>query len=390
MFGGGGECKVTSKCSFWWKDILKIISSYSLDPIVAYSRFSIHNGFNTPFWEAMWLEDFTLKEAFPELYKISRLKNVSVAAMEGWDDGEWKWGDFGVCDVGADDFILVEEAATLKGRVEGFRGWLEGKDSVVWGENLDSEFSVASCYNFYDKLRIPYGPSTRHDEAFGLLWKFEVPFKIMEFGWRLFHNRLLMKDLLVVRGISILLDDLKCIFKKGEVYEIGSSLACYYLNYLVMWNLKLPPKIKVFTWRLFIDRLPTRDNLLKRGVTSVVCPNCVMCGSSLESSSHLFFFCQEVKAVWNYVFTWLDIAEEITVDDFLRFEVIQEKALGGKRRIAINFVWIATLWCIWLMRNAMIFRGEIFSFEVVCTNIVFLSWRWLGCGYTKFKPNYYE
>ncbi|XP_058734139.1 uncharacterized protein LOC131605852 [Vicia villosa] len=157
-----------------------------------------------------------------------------------------------------------------------------------------------------------------------------------------------------------------------------------------MWDLKLPPKIKVFAWRFFIDRLPTRDQLLKRGVALVSCPNCVLCGSSLESSSHLFFNCQEVKAVWNHVFFWLGIPEEINVEDLFCFEVIQDKVKCSKRRITINFVWVATIWSLWLMRNAMIFRGEVFSFDVVCTNIVFLSWRWLYCGYTKFKPNYYE
>ena len=33
----------------------------------------------------------------------------------------------------------------------------------------------------------------------------------------------------------------------------------------LLWNMKIPPKDAVFTWKLLRDRLPTRANLTRRG-----------------------------------------------------------------------------------------------------------------------------
>src|SRR4051812_15495217 len=96
MFRGDGGNRVSSKCSFWWKDIINSVHFTFLDPIENFCRFSVHNAFSTPFWEARWLREWSLKETFPDIYELSRLKFVSVAVMGGWNDEEWQWGDFGV------------------------------------------------------------------------------------------------------------------------------------------------------------------------------------------------------------------------------------------------------------------------------------------------------
>ncbi|XP_058764508.1 uncharacterized protein LOC131637959 [Vicia villosa] len=59
-------------------------------------RFLIHNGFNTSFWDVKWLNGMVLKEEFPSLSEASCLKTVSVAAMGGWVDNKWIWGDCGI------------------------------------------------------------------------------------------------------------------------------------------------------------------------------------------------------------------------------------------------------------------------------------------------------
>lgn len=34
----------------------------------------------------------------------------------------------------------------------------------------------------------------------------------------------------------------------------------------VMWEVKAPPKVKIFTWRVFLDRLSTRVQLIKKSI----------------------------------------------------------------------------------------------------------------------------
>ncbi|XP_058750806.1 uncharacterized protein LOC131623814 [Vicia villosa] len=89
MCRGERGSKIPYSALFWWKDILKVGSSSPFDPIVNCSRVFIHNGYNSSFWDSIWLEgDIPLKVEFPELFKESLLKNVSVAGMGGWVEGE--------------------------------------------------------------------------------------------------------------------------------------------------------------------------------------------------------------------------------------------------------------------------------------------------------------
>lgn len=98
MIGGGtglsNYYSSSSFFSFWWKDILKIKKSFYCDPIVDCCRFSVNNGFNTPFWEAKWLVGASLKVIFLDLFEASSLMYVSVASMGSWGEEGWKWGDF--------------------------------------------------------------------------------------------------------------------------------------------------------------------------------------------------------------------------------------------------------------------------------------------------------
>ncbi|XP_058767768.1 uncharacterized protein LOC131641483 [Vicia villosa] len=166
-----GNCTKYSSFSNWWRDIVYIGNFFSRDPIVKCYLFYVHNGYTTPFWESCWLSEEALKNVFPELFEASCLKGVSVGP---------------------------------KGR--------NGADAVSWTFGIDTTFTVASCYQFNLMDFIPYGPVNKHDEAFGILWKAEVPFKIKAFGWRLFLDRLPTKELLMYRGIPISLDNLKCVF----------------------------------------------------------------------------------------------------------------------------------------------------------------------------------
>jgi hypothetical protein len=65
-----------------------------------------------------------------------------------------------------------------------------------------------------------------------------------------------------------------------------------------MWAAKLPLKIRIFTWQLTLNRLPTREVLAHRRGPSD--GRCALCGA-IESASHLFFNCYLAKFVWSVV-----------------------------------------------------------------------------------------
>ena len=54
-----------------------------------------------------------------------------------------------------------------------------------------------------------------------------------------------------------------------------------------LWHKDVPLKVVLFAWRLFRDRLPTKDNLHRRGVIDHASTVCVSGCGSMESSNHL-------------------------------------------------------------------------------------------------------
>lgn len=66
-----------------------------------------------------------------------------------------------------------------------------------------------------------------------------------------------------------------------------------------LWRTSIPSKVVVFVWRLLLERLPTRDALLRRGIISAyhnIC--CVFCFANDESVSDVFFSCPFAYNIW--------------------------------------------------------------------------------------------
>jgi hypothetical protein len=75
-----------------------------------------------------------------------------------------------------------------------------------------------------------------------------------------------------------------------------------------IWESSAPSKIVVFSWQLFHNRLPTKDNLFRRGVLDhKVGGNCVWCDSSPRSAKHLFAHCWFGHRVWYEIFKWFGV-----------------------------------------------------------------------------------
>lgn len=67
-----------------------------------------------------------------------------------------------------------------------------------------------------------------------------------------------------------------------------------------MWHLKIPPKIRIFSWRACMNALPTLQNLRRRGVnTDKLCP---LCNESIKCTTHALLLCEKEKEVWS---NWL-------------------------------------------------------------------------------------
>ena len=140
----------------------------------------------------------------------------------------------------------------------------------------------------------------------------------------------------------------------GLPFNIGDTL----ISDDILWRKYVPLKVWIFAWRLFRNRLPTKGNLLWRGIIQHDDQMCVgECGVQ-ETAVHLFLNCGIFGKIWQMVRYWLGVYTTLPatiMDHFLQFG----SALGhGKRRKSfMSLIWFASSWVLWKERNNRIFRG---------------------------------
>jgi hypothetical protein len=71
-----------------------------------------------------------------------------------------------------------------------------------------------------------------------------------------------------------------------------------------IWHSFIPPSSSFVVWRALHDRLPTDENLIKRGCTVVSV--CSLCLAGLETTSHLFLSCSFAAQLWNWLGTMFE------------------------------------------------------------------------------------
>ncbi|XP_058755548.1 uncharacterized protein LOC131628736 [Vicia villosa] len=150
----------------------------------------------------------------------------------------------------------------------------------------------------------------------------------------------------------------------------------------MMWKMEVPFKIKAFAWRFFVNRLPTKDLLVYRGInfpTSNL--NCVFCNMHLEDKDHMFFKCDVIKVVWKEIDMWVDYPswkEEESISFFMEWN--SKGRVKGIKVGKLEVFWLATCWIIWLIRNGYCFRNDSWNINNIVWNIKILSWRWSSFG----------
>ena len=144
----------------------------------------------------------------------------------------------------------------------------------------------------------------------------------------------------------------------------------------------------LFAWRLFWDRLPTKDNLFCCGVLDQNSLECVAGCGSVESSVHLLLHCNFFASVWHIIYNWLGIsagAPQHFPDHFIQFSYLA--SLSKVRQSILQVIWFATVWKIWKERNNRLFIDKICSVTQVVDKIKFLTFMWLKTNFNTLPFN---
>ncbi|PNX57055.1 70 kDa peptidyl-prolyl isomerase, partial [Trifolium pratense] len=74
----------------------------------------------------------------------------------------------------------------------------------------------------------------------------------------------------------------------------------------LIWHRQVPLKVSICAWRLLRDRLPTKANLITRGILSAEAHLCVSGCKEVKLAQHLFISCSTFGALWSLASSWID------------------------------------------------------------------------------------
>ncbi|XP_021723962.1 uncharacterized protein LOC110691351 [Chenopodium quinoa] len=150
--------------------------------------------------------------------------------------------------------------------------------------------------------------------------------------------------------------------KTGYAFLINSSSLEQvadqdYKFFKLICSLNIPPKWSLFLWKLVMNGLAVRSNLIRRGVD--IEGACVSCGMMDEDLQHLFRFCSFARYAWNnsslHILT--EINESTSLRHWIQHYILLFNSEDGKRSERLQAV-VGVLWSLWLTKNGRVFRNE--------------------------------
>lgn len=150
-------------------------------------------------------------------------------------------------------------------------------------------------------------------------------------------------------------------FSVNSAYQVIISLdELNKSEYKFFWDNSIPLKVGVLCWRATLDRVPTKENLQKKGIIHDQSELlCCLCKQNLESGAHLFISCKFTYFVWMQVLNWFGISTALAGN--LEALLTQFNGLlsgRGSRRVW-RMLWFGIIWSIWLHRNDILLISKL-------------------------------
>ncbi|GJV83357.1 RNA-directed DNA polymerase, eukaryota [Tanacetum coccineum] len=141
------------------------------------------------------------------------------------------------------------------------------------------------------------------------------------------------------------------------------------------WVKLIPIKINVFMWRARRGCLPTRYNLVQKGVI-LESTSCPVCFSDEEDVYHLLFRCSLSQEVLHRVCRWWEIDFQLWRSFSEWDEWFSSIRLPGSVKGFLEGVFYVAWWFIWGFRNRSTFDVNKPSRSILFENIVSSSFLW--------------
>ncbi|GLU04440.1 hypothetical protein SLE2022_215870 [Rubroshorea leprosula] len=120
----------------------------------------------------------------------------------------------------------------------------------------------------------------------------------------------------------------------------------------------VPSKVAFLGWRLCLDRLPTKENLQKRGILLQEGVLCDFYNGKVEEVNHLFCLCYNAWLAWTQVLSWWGLESVLpnTVGGMAEFFIGSLGRIVGKEMGSCIF--LVGAWYLWYRWNVQVFRKD--------------------------------
>ena len=156
-----------------------------------------------------------------------------------------------------------------------------------------------------------------------------------------------------------------------------------------LWLKTVSLKVNMFVWRLFLNRLATKDNLQKRNVLDVSLASCAASCGELEDKDNLFCKCDHYGRLWLLISHWLGI--DTVFHGELNIHSNQVCALGcfsKNSRTTFTIIWISVLFVIWKDCISRIFHNHFDQLGGLLEKVKLQTYWWLKANYIAFNFDY--
>ena len=116
------------------------------------------------------------------------------------------------------------------------------------------------------------------------------------------------------------------------------------------WNRLVSIKVNTFRWIVILNSLPTKDNLISRGIDA---PSslCSICMDQVENANHLFLECMLAKALIQKLGRWCDIdLSKLNSGDEMSL-LLEAMHLSMNRKDILEAIIYTNWWSIWNFKN---------------------------------------
>ncbi|XP_024172036.1 uncharacterized protein LOC112178052 [Rosa chinensis] len=144
--------------------------------------------------------------------------------------------------------------------------------------------------------------------------------------------------------------------EEGRADRASTSLGTCGINpsyWKAIWGANIPPKVRVFVWRLLKGILPTRAGLSHK--VSLPDDHCVFCNQSIDDGLHVFRDCDVTSYFWLLTTLGLKV-NKVACANVIDWALNVIDILNWDQRC----LFFMAFWVIWSKRNNVLWKGSFF------------------------------